>query len=347
METTILHDGDIYHGADSELVFNPYNPQNRNLDMAFVKRLLREHGVMYEPRNSELYQRAFVHKSYVKRPQLENDANGITIVERPHDCLPLKTRSNERLEFLGDGILEMVTKWYLYRRFPKADEGFMTEKKIQLVKNESIGRLAYKMGLHKWYIVSRHAEEKKTRTNLKKLGCLFESFLGALFLDADKVSCAGVGEHVKTAAAFGAGFQIAQAFVESVLEKYVDWVELVRNDDNYKNILQVMIQKEFKVTPTYIQLGCSEEAGFRMMVTLYIGDEYTELKESHTRPLSSYTSYAEMHLEVESTGRVLVALGESVHKIKKKAEQAACRLAIEALARFKISGTPHSDEKRK
>lgn len=337
MTTQNQHDGDIYHGADSELVFNPYNANNRVIDMAFVTRLLREHGIMYEPRNTELYQRAFVHKSYVKRPHLENEANGITIVERPYDCLPLKTRSNERLEFLGDGVLEMVTKWYLYRRFPKADEGFMTEKKIQLVKNEAIGRLAYKLGLNKWYIISRHAEEKKTRTNLKKLGCLFEAFLGALFLDADKVSCAGVDEHVKAATPFGAGFQIAQAFVESVLEKHVDWVELVRSDDNYKNILQVMIQKEFKVTPTYVQLGCSEDTGFHMMVTLYIGDEYTELKKADSLPLTSYSNYADMHDEVSRTGRVFVALGSAIHKIKKKAEQEACRLAIEDLGRFIVS----------
>ena len=93
------------------------------------------------------------------------------------DCLPLKTKSNERLEFLGDGVLELITKYYLYRRFPKENEGFMTEKKIALVKNESIGKMAYEMGLNNWYIISKNAEEKKTRTNLKKLGCLFEAFL--------------------------------------------------------------------------------------------------------------------------------------------------------------------------
>ena len=54
----------------------------------------------------------------------------------------------------------------------------MTEKKIALVKNEHIGKLAYDMKLNKWLIMSKHAEEKKTRTNLKKLGCLFEAFLG-------------------------------------------------------------------------------------------------------------------------------------------------------------------------
>ena len=73
----------------------------------------------------------------------------ITIAPKPPGCLPLSTKSNERLEFLGDGVLECITKYYLYRRFPKEDEGFMTEKKIALVKNESIGKLAYEMGLNK------------------------------------------------------------------------------------------------------------------------------------------------------------------------------------------------------
>ena len=101
--------------------------------------------------------------------------------------MKLRTKSNERLEFLGDGVLECITKYYLYRRFPKENEGFMTEKKIALVKNESIGKMAYEMGLNKWYVLSSNAEEKKTRTNLKKFGCLFEAFLGALFLDFNKI----------------------------------------------------------------------------------------------------------------------------------------------------------------
>ena len=86
---------------------------------------------------------------------------------------------NERLEFLGDGILENVTKFYLYKRFPEQDEGFMTEKKIALVKNDHIGYLAYKMGLNEFYLLSKNAEEKKTRFNYKNW-MLFESF-GVLF----------------------------------------------------------------------------------------------------------------------------------------------------------------------
>jgi dsRNA-specific ribonuclease len=65
-----------------------------------------------------------------------------------------------------------ITKYYLYRRFPNECEGFMTEKKIALVKNEAIGKFAYEMGLHQWYIISKHAEEKNIAHQFQKTGLL-------------------------------------------------------------------------------------------------------------------------------------------------------------------------------
>ena len=96
----------------------------------------------------------------------------------------------------------------------------MTEKKIALVKNESIGKMVYEMGLNKWYIMSKNAEEKKTRTNLKKLGCLFEAFLGALFLDFNKITINDEGEWFKNVFVTGPGFQIAQIFLENIFEEH-------------------------------------------------------------------------------------------------------------------------------
>jgi len=169
IDKDILNDGDI-NKKDEELIFNPYNSNNREITEKQVSDILKKYGVPDTVHNFNLYKRAFIHKSYCKRPKLENQANGVIIAERPDDCMKLKTKSNERLEFLGDGVLECITKYYLYRRFPKENEGFMTEKKIALVKNESIGKMAYEMGLNNYYIMSANAEEKKTRTNLKKLG---------------------------------------------------------------------------------------------------------------------------------------------------------------------------------
>ncbi len=145
---TLLQDGDI-NKYQEELIFDPYNFKNREITQTQVSEILKKYGVPDTVHNFKLYTRAFIHRSYVKRPHLENVENGITIVDRPKDCLNLKTKSNERLEFLGDGVLECITKYYLYRRFPKENEGFMTEKKIALVKNESIGRMAYEIKLNR------------------------------------------------------------------------------------------------------------------------------------------------------------------------------------------------------
>ena len=159
IEKSIIQDGDVSKYGDT-MVFNPYNSSNQEITLNDIQSILKRYGVHGTPYNINLYKRAFVHRSYTKRPALENEAANIVISEKPYNCIPLKTKSNERLEFLGDGILECITKYYLYKRFPKADEGFMTEKKIALVKNEHIGQLALDMKLNKWYIISQHAEDK-------------------------------------------------------------------------------------------------------------------------------------------------------------------------------------------
>ena len=240
--------------SSEELIFNPYNLMNKEIQINNIQEILNNYGIFAKPFNLELYKRAFIHRSYTKKPKLENEESNIIIVEKPDDCLPLKTKSNERLEFIGDGVLECITKYYLYKRFPKADEGFMTEKKIALVKNEHIGKLALELGLHQYYIISRHAEEKNIRTNLKKLGCLFEAFIGAIFLDYNRIDIKDEYGWFENIFNCGPGLQMAQIFIEHVFEKHVDWTKLIANDDKYKNKIQVIVQKDFKLTPDYVEL---------------------------------------------------------------------------------------------
>ena len=299
--------------------------------MSEVQSILTKYGVPNIVHNVNLYKRAFVHRSYTKRSQLENASQNITIVERPPDCMPLKTKSNERLEFLGDGILELVTKYYLYRRFPKENEGFMTEKKIAIVKNEAIGKIALEMRLNKWLILSKHAEEKKIRTNLKKLGCLFESFLGALFLDFNKIDVKDEEGWFKNIFVTGPGFQIAQKFVENIFEKHIDWISLIQNDDNYKNILQVKIQKEFKVTPHYLEIEHDPENGYKMGVYLCIGQQVYNCSPAESVHIDNLRNFAAIHEYIEKNGKIFLFLGEGQHKIKRKAEQIACNEAIQKL----------------
>jgi dsRNA-specific ribonuclease len=242
--------------------------------------------------------------------------------------MPLSSKSNERLEFLGDGVLELVTKYYLYRRFPKENEGFMTEKKIAIVKNEAIGKIALEMGLHKWLILSKHAEEKKIRTNLKKLGCLFESFIGALFLDLNKISVKDEDKWFQNIFITGPGFQMVQKFVESVFEKHIDWTALIQNDDNYKNILQVKIQKEFKVTPHYLEIQHDMELGYRMGVYLCLGQQIHTLTHDDAVDIQFFNDFKTIHEYVAEYGKAFIFMGEGQHKIKRKAEQIACNEAI-------------------
>ena len=282
------------NGADI-YVFDPFNPLNKEISENDIRQILHTYGIKTAIHNIHLYKRAFVHRSYVKRPHIENEQNNIIITDKPGDCLPLFSKSNERLEFIGDGVLECITKYYLYRRFPKENEGFMTEKKIALVKNESIGKMAYEMGLHKWVILSKHAESKQTRTNLKKLGCLFEAFLGAMFLDFNKIDVTDKDGWFDNLFVTGPGFQMVQIFVETVFEKHVDWINLIKNDDNYKNILQVKIQKEFKVTPHYIEVEeYNIESGYYMGVYLCLGQPIHAAKKTDAIPVHTFNSPFQM-----------------------------------------------------
>ena len=331
---TLLHDDDVVRGEDG-LIFNPYNPSNIEITLSDVQSILLKYGLPTDKIvNMELFKRAFVHRSYTKRPHFENLQQNITIVPRPDDCMPLKSKSNERLEFLGDGLLELVTKYYLYRRFPKENEGFMTEKKIAIVKNEAIGRIALEMGLHKWLILSNHAEEKKIRINLKKLGCLFESFLGALFLDFNKIVLKDEDGWFQNMFVTGPGFQMVQKFIENVFEQHINWIELIQNDDNYKNILQVKIQKEFKVTPHYLEMEHDVEQGYRMGVFLCLGQQVHNLVPSDAIHIETLKTFQEIQTYITTHGKVFLFLGEGLHKIKRKAEQEACLVALGVIEKY-------------
>ena len=327
---SILQDGDVTKCGE-QLIFNPFNNENCEITLNDVQSILKRYGITAPVHNIELYKRAFVHSSYTKRTQHENVSNNITILPCPPDCMPLKTKSNERLEFIGDGVLELITKYYLYRRFPKADEGFMTEKKIALVKNEHIGKLAYDMHINKWLIISKYAEEKKIRTNLKKLGCLFEAFIGALFLDFNKISVKDEAGWFQNTFVTGPGFQMAQIFVECVFESHVDWTKIINTDDNYKNILQVKIQKEFKTTPDYLEISHHADQGYEMGVYLCLGKPIHQMKIEESISFGVYGSFQKIQEELLKKTYVFVFLGSGIHKIKKKAEQIASENSIKTI----------------
>jgi ribonuclease-3 len=340
---------------------SPYNSRNCDIQGAELQQILSNYGVCSRFHNLSLYRRAFVHSSYVRVPDEVNRENGVVLADCPEGVMRLRSKSNERLEFLGDGILEAVTKFYLYRRFPRANEGFLTDKKIALVKNTTIGKFAYEVGLYKWFILSESAEEKGMRCNVKKLGCLFEAFVGAIFLDFNRVVIDDTDGWFRNVFVCGPGFQMAQRFIEAVFDKHVNWTDLIANDDNYKNQLQIVLQKRFKVVPTYVLLdrdnpGGSYVMGMFLVIGMEIyddaavacveavrrdvlnisvdGDErVVDLRDETGVSCSRdengvYIKLAEIPEVVD--GAMCLCLAVAKNKVKKLAEQHCCRMVLEA-----------------
>jgi dsRNA-specific ribonuclease len=208
----------------------------------------------------------------------------------------------------------------------------MTEKKIDIVKNEAIGKIALEMGLHRWLILSRNAEEKQIRTNLAKLGCLFEAFVGALFLDFNKIIISDEDGWFQNFFVTGPGFQMAQKFIENVFEQHVDWTKIIQNDDNYKKNLQVKIQKAFKVTPHYLTINESRETGYHRGVYLCMGQPIHSVNLEDAIHIKDMNNYKDIQDYLnENDGKIFLFLGDGLHKIKRKAEQIACKNALDQL----------------
>ena len=113
------------------------------------------------PHNIELYKLALIHKSA-----------SIELEDGSHI-------NNERLEFLGDAVIESVTSDYLFIEFPEKDEGFMTQLRSKIVSRQSLNRIASKLGLDN-YVIS-NAVGNTTQKHI--FGDAFEAMMGAIYLD--------------------------------------------------------------------------------------------------------------------------------------------------------------------
>ena len=143
----------------------------------------------------------------------------------------------ERLEYIGDAILNAVIASYVFSRFPNEPEGFLTTLRTKLVRSQTLAKLTAKLQIQKWIIISKHVEEKcNGRNNPRILEDIFEALVGALFLD------------------FGAehqGWRVCYRFIVSVFETFVDITTMIRKEDNYKRILLEFYQKKFRTEPKY------------------------------------------------------------------------------------------------
>ncbi len=96
---------------------------------------------------------------------------------------PNKRESNERLEILGDAILEFIVSSELYNKFPKKEEGYLTALRANLVNTSNLSVVAKKLDLGKYLMLSKGEEETGGRVNKSLLANTVEAIIGALFLD--------------------------------------------------------------------------------------------------------------------------------------------------------------------
>jgi dsRNA-specific ribonuclease len=273
-------------------VFNPWNPKNKCIDDATICNILKTYGVTKLPPKPDLFRRACVHKSYVDRSEewsaVENKEEQ-KLVERPADCLPLQDADNEECEFAGDSLLGCVVAMYLYERYAGRGEGFLTRIRTRIVNNNMLGLLAKKMGLEPWIIVSRHVEEvcQGGRGNLRLLGSLLEAWVHALY------------KNFETEENPGLAFTYVQKFLITLIEKHINFVDLITDDINYKDQLLRLCQSKYHQPPRYKEVSVKGPPHDRIF-TMGVIDPMNESK----------------------------VLATSTARNKKVAEQEASRLAI-------------------
>ena len=133
----------------------------------------------------------------------------------------------------------------------------------------------------------------------------------------------------------GPGLQMAQKFIENIFDKHVDWIEIIENDDNYKNILQVIIQKRYKITPSYLPIRHDADTGYTMGVYVCIGQSIHSVDINNYINIDRFGSFEEVdEFIMQNGGRTLLFLGKGQHKIKRKSEQLGCFNALQIVQKW-------------
>lgn len=225
--------------AVSQKIFNPWNSNNKVIQEVDIARILKKYGWKGKLQKIDVFQQACVHKSYVDRSdQWAQSGEKWVVAERPPNCLPLREADNEELEFIGDGFVGNNIGLYLARRYKGEGEGFFTRIRTRIVNNNMLGRLAVKIGLAPFLIISRHVENVCSgRENLGILGSMFEAWLGALFAHDDDTK--------------GRGDMSVRNFLTQVIEEHIDFVDIITDDTNYKDQLLRWFQAQYHQPPRY------------------------------------------------------------------------------------------------
>lgn len=218
----------------NETQVTPYNELNRVISHKELENILQSYDIDKPYRNIDIYRQAFVHKSYCTRKN-ENFLDGN--VNCPQNCLPLQEESNERLEFLGDSILGKVVAAYLFERYPDENEGFLTKMRTKLVNGKMLAHLSQLVGLKPFILLSKQIEEGEGRNSVNILEDAFEAFIAAIYMDFEDK-----------------GDEMARRWILSVIENNLDFAELIKNNNNYKDLFLKYFQQNFNYIPKFFEM---------------------------------------------------------------------------------------------
>lgn len=257
---------------EKKSTINPYNVKNRLITKNEVQNILKRFDIFNNINNLENFQRAFVHESF-SMPYIHNvmARDGVVLLPCPDGVVPIQPESYERLEFLGDRVIEIVMANYVYERYPTQDEGFLSRIKVSLVNGVMLGHLSRVLGLGKYMIVSKTMEDKENarlRDNL--LEDTFEAFIGAIYLDFNNDKPHSMASYYS-----GMGFQVAQKFLINLIEDEsaeIDFTELILEDDNYKNMLVRYFARVHKTSLTFKLVGTQGQGIEREYIVQVIND---------------------------------------------------------------------------
>ncbi len=195
-----------------------------------------EENINYSFKNERLLEEALTHRSYLN----ENPREGIS--------------HNERLEFLGDAVLELAVTEDLYARFPQYEEGTLTSFRAALVNYIMLSTIARELGLDGFLRLSKGEAKDTGRAREVILANAMEALIGAIYLDT--------------------GYPSARAFVLRVVMPHLASVMEHETYRDPKSTLQEKVQADLKTTPSYriiSEIGPDHNKVFTMGV--YFGDK--------------------------------------------------------------------------
>ncbi len=168
-------------------------------------------GIVFK--DKDLLRQAFIHRSYIN----ENPDVGLS--------------HNERLEFLGDAVLELIVTSYLFKKFPDYTEGELTAVRSALVNAVTIGEVAGEVGMNDYLLLSRGEAKDNGKARLYILANTYEAYVGAVYLDR--------------------GYERAGKFVEDTLLPQTEEIVSKKLWRDAKSLVQEKAQEYFSVTPSY------------------------------------------------------------------------------------------------